>query len=257
MDYPNKLKALLETTLADLKAEPAADDPMIANAIKQKELEYRNKGKKITETAERPYVCVHAKKGKYSCNASSSYNAAKKAAEHWKLKSTAGIDCYLADITHTATESTVVESRPTRILELLGSKGIGSLPQVEKIINIHGQRDGMAALIRTTDGNAYEVVIRQAGSTKHPSLQKYTTANNPVLDGAFGKAACALAIAAALWGGAELSSAKHTPLGKALYQAAQNGDQVAAKHLNQLDVYVDSGNTATLEKLNAKYLNKE
>jgi uncharacterized membrane protein len=50
---------------------------------------------KISESEERPYVCVHAKKGKYECKASSSYGAAKKAADHWKLKSTAGIDCYL------------------------------------------------------------------------------------------------------------------------------------------------------------------
>lgn len=59
----------------------------------------------IHEAEERPYVCVHAKKGKYSCKASSSYGAAKKAAEHWGLKSTAGIDAHLADEEKTATES--------------------------------------------------------------------------------------------------------------------------------------------------------
>lgn len=51
----------------------------------------------LLETAERPYVCVHAKKGKHECTASSSYEAAKKAAEKWGLKSTAGIDAYVAD----------------------------------------------------------------------------------------------------------------------------------------------------------------
>jgi hypothetical protein len=61
--------------------------------------------KKVAEAAERPYVCVHAKKGKHSCTAGSSYEAAKKAAAHWKLKSTAGIDAHLADVKHTATES--------------------------------------------------------------------------------------------------------------------------------------------------------
>jgi len=45
---------------------------------------------------DKPYICVHAKKGKYECHAKSSYEAAKKAAEHWKLKSTAGIDAHLA-----------------------------------------------------------------------------------------------------------------------------------------------------------------
>ena len=54
----------------------------------------RDKG--IREGEEKPYICVHAKKGKHECHASSSYEAAKKAAAHWKMKSTAGIDAYLA-----------------------------------------------------------------------------------------------------------------------------------------------------------------
>lgn len=53
---------------------------------------------------EAKYICVHAKKGKYECEAESSYGAAKKAAEHWGLKSTAGIDAHLADKPKTATE---------------------------------------------------------------------------------------------------------------------------------------------------------
>ena len=48
----------------------------------------------------RPYICVHAKKGKFECHANSSYEAAKKAAQKWGLKSTAGIDAYLADVKH-------------------------------------------------------------------------------------------------------------------------------------------------------------
>ena len=59
----------------------------------------------IEEAEERDYICVHAKKGKYECSGTSSYDAAKKAAEHWGLKSTAGIDAHLADKEHTATES--------------------------------------------------------------------------------------------------------------------------------------------------------
>jgi len=57
----------------------------------------------LLENTERPYVCVHVKKGTYECTASSSYGAAKKAAEKWGLKSTAGIAVYLADVTHTPT----------------------------------------------------------------------------------------------------------------------------------------------------------
>lgn len=68
----------------------------------------------------------------------------------------------------------MAESRSTNIIGLIGSKGIGSLPQVEKIIDIRGQMDGMSALIRTTDGNAYEVQIRQAGDTQHSELQRFT-----------------------------------------------------------------------------------
>jgi len=60
---------------------------------------------KESEAKERPYVCVHAKKGKHECTASSSYEAAKKAAAKWGLKGTSGIDAYLADVKHTATES--------------------------------------------------------------------------------------------------------------------------------------------------------
>jgi hypothetical protein len=55
------------------------------------------KSKGITEEAEKkPYICVHAKKGKHECHATSSYGAAKKAAEHWGLKNTSGIDAHLA-----------------------------------------------------------------------------------------------------------------------------------------------------------------
>jgi hypothetical protein len=59
----------------------------------------------ISEAAERPYVCVHAKKGKHSCTAGSSYEAAQKAAKAWGLKSTAGIDAHLADVKHVAEEN--------------------------------------------------------------------------------------------------------------------------------------------------------
>ncbi len=56
------------------------------------------------ESQERPYICVHAKKGKCEVTANSSYEAAKKAAEKWKLKNTAGIDAHLADVAHDASE---------------------------------------------------------------------------------------------------------------------------------------------------------
>ena len=51
----------------------------------------------VVEAEEKPYICVHADKGKHECHAKSSYEAAKKAAAHWNMKSTAGIDAHLAE----------------------------------------------------------------------------------------------------------------------------------------------------------------
>ena len=51
----------------------------------------------LTEIKERPYICVHADKGKHETHATSSYDAAKNAAKHWDMKSTAGIDAHLAE----------------------------------------------------------------------------------------------------------------------------------------------------------------
>ena len=69
---------------------------------------------KESESGERPYVCVHAKKGKCEVTAKSSYEAAQKAAAKWRLKSTAGIDSYLADVKHTAVDesSEMEEGKP-------------------------------------------------------------------------------------------------------------------------------------------------
>ena len=75
----------------------------IINEIEEvNELDQWAKGiTEITEDAEeRPYICYHTKKGKHECTASSSYGAAQKAADHWGLKSTAGIDAKLADVEH-------------------------------------------------------------------------------------------------------------------------------------------------------------
>ena len=50
-----------------------------------------------SEAMERPYICVHAIRGKTEVYATSSYKAAKEAADKWGLKSTAGINAYLAE----------------------------------------------------------------------------------------------------------------------------------------------------------------
>ena len=66
--------------------------PIVAKRMK--ELGHANES--VSEAEDKPYICVHADKGKHECHAKSSYEAAKKAAAHWKMKSTAGIDAHLA-----------------------------------------------------------------------------------------------------------------------------------------------------------------
>ena len=65
----------------------------------------------------------------------------------------------------------------------------------------------------------------------------------------------ALAIAASLYGVGSLSpSAEDTPLGKELAAAAKAGDEVAAYHLDSLDLYVDENMQRTLVNLRIAYL---
>ena len=81
-----------------IKAKDAEKD-VLKTLNKSMDKEHK---KDVNESEERPYVCVHAKKGKCEVKASSSYQAAQKAAQKWGLKSTAGIDAHLADVTHDA-----------------------------------------------------------------------------------------------------------------------------------------------------------
>jgi len=55
------------------------------------------KSTKIMSTVLSFYTVVHVHKGKQILSANSSYEAVKKAALFWKLKSTAGIDAYRND----------------------------------------------------------------------------------------------------------------------------------------------------------------
>jgi len=105
-DYLGSVKHYMEGQAmsdVELAVVPVAGDMTDAMTVPQESVE-------VIEAEERDYICVHAKKGKYECSGTSSYAAAKKAAEHWGLKNTAGIDAYLADVEHVATES-IVEGR--------------------------------------------------------------------------------------------------------------------------------------------------
>jgi len=96
----------------------------------------------VSEAKERPYICVHAKKGKYECHAGSSYEAAKKAAEHWKMKSTAGIDAHLAD----------VEKVAENIDEATGNFA----EPIYNLIDIDGEEAVLNELIRYLSGEQIE-----------------------------------------------------------------------------------------------------
>ena len=76
----------------------------------------------IEESEERPYVCVHAKKGKCEVKASSSYQAAQKAAQKWGLKGTAGIDAHLADVEKDTSSLEESTDELARILTIMNHK---------------------------------------------------------------------------------------------------------------------------------------
>ena len=116
--------------IADIMHWADANDMEFSDLVRQGTMYYNDEkmmynddgDDEVTEAEERDYICVHAKKGKYECSGTSSYAAAKKAAEHWGLKSTAGIDAHLADKEHTATESIVEGRLGFRDLEMFGSE---------------------------------------------------------------------------------------------------------------------------------------
>lgn len=91
---------MMTDPMGDMEMDTPADNEMPSDsdmedyaAVMDNEPEVEES---VNEAEERPYVCVHAKKGKHECHAKTSYEAAKKAAKAWGLKSTAGIDAHLA-----------------------------------------------------------------------------------------------------------------------------------------------------------------
>ena len=94
------------------------------------------------DSNERPYICVHAKKGKCEVKATSSYEAAKKAAAKWGLKGTSGIDSYVADVTHSAStlgegnEITIAPANTGTQVIKQGDKTLGTVnnPQLASTI---------------------------------------------------------------------------------------------------------------------------
>ena len=76
----------------------------------------------VSEDEDRPYVCVHAKKGKCEVKASSSYQAAQKAAQKWGLNGTAGIDAHLADVEKDTSSLEESTDELARILQIMNHR---------------------------------------------------------------------------------------------------------------------------------------
>lgn len=66
------------------------------------------------------------------------------------------------------------ESRPTDMTGLL-YKISKKVPEIEQMVDLWSQADGYSALMRTTDGNAYEIMIRPAKEAQHPGIQRKTS----------------------------------------------------------------------------------
>lgn len=131
--------------------------------VEQVELKY------IAEESEdkdkgRPYVCVHAKKGKCNVTAKSSYEAAQQAAKKWGLKSTAGIDCYLADVTHKAVnERKLKETAPGQQLTVKPMPGASQLvdPATQKVM-----ATGDAAAVKNIQGAVAQGKVQMRGGAE-------------------------------------------------------------------------------------------
>lgn len=100
-------------------------------------------------------------------------------------------------------------------------------------------------------GEKIELVKAVQGAVQSPDPEKSVDEAK----GDIRKGLGALAIAASLYGVGSLSpSAEDTPLGKELAAAAKAGDEVAAYHLDSLDLYVDENMQRTLVNLRIAYL---
>ena len=107
----------------DKEAKPISKEKMNKDAadVLNKSMSKEHK-KEVNESEERPYVCVHAKKGKCEVKASSSYQAAQKAAQKWGLKGTAGIDAHLADVEKSTSSLAESTDELARILTIMNHR---------------------------------------------------------------------------------------------------------------------------------------
>lgn len=149
----DKVEEKAKPDFADIDGDGDKKEPMKKAAKDAKK-------KKVDEAKERPYVCVHAKKGKHECTATSSYGAAKKAAAHWKLKSTAGIDAHLADVVKVA-EGFKIRDK---------SRGYGVSDETYKT---HDEAKKAAVMKAASTGSEWEVIKESDTPKFDTNTKKY------------------------------------------------------------------------------------
>jgi hypothetical protein len=152
-DKEDKVEEKAKPDFADIDGDGDKKEPMKKAAKDAKK-------KKVDESEERPYVCVHAKKGKHECKAKSSYEAAKKAATHWKMKSTAGIDAHLAD------KEKVAEGFKIRDK----SRGYGVS---DKTYKTHDEAKKAAVMKAASTGSEWEVIKESDTPKFDTNTKKY------------------------------------------------------------------------------------
>lgn len=65
----------------------------------------------------------------------------------------------------------VTAARPAKIMDFMSTLK-KTHTDVEEMVDLWSQMDGMAGLFRTKDGNAYEVTVRPAKYSQHPGIKK-------------------------------------------------------------------------------------
>lgn len=126
--------------------------------------------------------------------------------------------------------------------------------KINDIIN-----EGSPNVVKASEPKPRKVKPSRGGESEHPyqgrlvGSKQYDEQPVEEAPGDIRRGLAALALAGTLWGAGELTSAKQTPLGQALQQAAAQGDERAAEHLKNLDTYVEA-NASVLDQLADEYL---
>lgn len=80
--------------------------------------------------------------------------------------------------------------------------------------------------------------------------------DKPVEEGIKSKLAMLALLGLTGYGAMKMTDPTNTPLGQALQQAAEQGDEDAAYHLKRLGAYIDAGDSQTLKQLNFQYIDE-